>query len=105
MIRLALIYGGASSEHSVSCVTALGVFSAIDKSKYEVVPIGITTSGKFVLNPISPDWKLADSPKVLDGVEVFPALGGGPWKTAAGDDLGVIDIVFPVLHLLSLIHI
>ena len=98
MIRLALIYGGASSEHSVSCVTALGVFSAIDKSKYEVVPIGITTSGKFVLNPISPDWKLADSPKVLDGVEVFPALGGGPWKTAAGDDLGVIDIVFPVLH-------
>ncbi len=98
MIRLALIYGGASSEHSVSCVTALGVYSAIDKSKYEVIPIGITTSGKFVLNPISPDWKLADSPVVSDGVEVYPALGGGSWKTALGDDLGVIDIAFPVLH-------
>ena len=98
MIRLALIYGGASSEHSVSCVTALGVYSAIDKSKYEVIPIGITTAGKFVLNPISPDWKLADSPKVSDGVEVYPALGGGSWKTALGDDLGVIDIAFPVLH-------
>ncbi len=98
MIRLALIYGGASSEHSVSCVTALGVFAAIDKSKYEVIPIGITPSGKFVLNPISTSWKLADSPKVLDGIEVYPALGGGSWKTAAGDDLGVIDIAFPVLH-------
>ncbi|MFM1958451.1 MAG: hypothetical protein RI929_814 [Actinomycetota bacterium] len=98
MIRLALIYGGASSEHSVSCVTALGVYSAIDKSKYEVIPIGITPAGKFVLNPISPDWKLADSPQVPDGVEVYPALGGGSWKTAAGQDLGVIDIAFPVLH-------
>jgi D-alanine-D-alanine ligase len=98
LIRLALIYGGASSEHSVSCVTALGVYSAIDKSKYEVIPIGITPAGKFVLNPISPDWKLADSPQVPDGVEVYPALGGGSWKTAAGQDLGVIDIAFPVLH-------
>jgi len=98
LIRLALIYGGESSEHSVSCVTALGVYSAIDKSKYEVIPIGITPAGKFVLNPISPDWKLADSPQVPDGVEVYPALGGGSWKTAAGQDLGVIDIAFPVLH-------
>lgn len=98
MIRLALIYGGASSEHSVSCVTALGVYSAIDKSKYEVIPIGITQAGKFVLNPISPDWKLVDSPVVQDGPEVFPALGGGTWKTASGEDLGVIDIAFPVLH-------
>ena len=98
MIRLALIYGGASSEHSVSCVTALGVYSAIDKSKYEVIPIGITRLGKFVISPISPDWKLADNPQVQDGVEVFPALGGGDWKTATGEDLGRIDIAFPVLH-------
>jgi D-alanine-D-alanine ligase len=98
LIRLALIYGGASSEHSVSCVTALGVYSAIDKSKYEVIPIGITPSGKWVLSPISPDWKLSDAPVVPDGPEVYPALGGGSWKSAAGDDLGVIDIAFPVLH-------
>ena len=98
MIRLALIYGGASSEHSVSCVTALGVYSAIDKSKYEVVPVGITPTGKFVLNPISSDWKLADSPTVTDGPEVYPALGGGPWRTSEGVDLGVFDIAFPVLH-------
>ena len=98
MIRLALIYGGASSEHSVSCVTALGVYSAIDKSKYEVIPIGITPAGKFVLNPISTDWKLSDSPTVRDGIEVYPALGGGPWRMADGTDLGVIDIAFPVLH-------
>ena len=98
MIRLALIYGGASSEHSVSCITALGVYSAIDKSKYEVIPIGITPAGKFVLNPISADWKLSDSPTVRDGIEVYPALGGGRWRMADGTDLGVIDIAFPVLH-------
>lgn len=98
MIRLALIYGGQSSEHSVSCVTALGVYNAIDKSKYEVIPIGITRTGKFMLNEISPNWKLADNPEVQVGDEVFPAVGGGNWRTASGVDLGVVDVAFPVLH-------
>ena len=44
MQRIALVYGGESSEHSVSCVTAVGVIAAIDTSKYEVIPVGITKS-------------------------------------------------------------
>jgi D-alanine-D-alanine ligase len=98
MIQIALIFGGESSEHSVSCVTALGVYSAIDKSKYEVVPVGITKGGKFTLQEISADWKLADNPEVQLTDEVYPALGGGSWKTASGVDLGVFDLAFPVLH-------
>ena len=64
MLKLALIYGGKSSEHSVSCVTALGVHEAIDKQKYEIIPVGITPSGKFVLEPVNPQWQLDGWPKV-----------------------------------------
>ncbi|MFM1951019.1 MAG: hypothetical protein RL418_706, partial [Actinomycetota bacterium] len=98
MIRLALLFGGQSAEHSVSCVTALGVFSAIDKTKYEVVPVGITKDGRFTIQQVSPDWTLADNPEVAMTDEVFIPLGAGSWRTASGKDLGVIDIVFPVLH-------
>ena len=100
MPRLALIYGGASPEHSVSLVSALGVFGAIDKEKYEVIPVGITKSGRYVLEPISADWKLADQPEVNeDSPELLFPLGGGELRMAAtGMSLGKIDIAFPVLH-------
>lgn len=99
MIKLALIYGGESSEHSVSCVTALGVIGAIDQSKYEVIPVGITKTGKFVLEPVNPDWKLEDFPEVSeDAPELLLPLGGGELRMASGISLGKIDIAFPVLH-------
>lgn len=99
MIRLALIYGGASPEHSVSCVTALGVYSAIDRKRYEVVPIGVTPSGRFVLHSIDSKWKLSDYPKVSEASpEVVMPLGGGELKLASGESLGPVDIAFPVLH-------
>lgn len=98
-MKLALIYGGASPEHSVSCVTALGIYSAIDQSKYEVIPIGITKSGKFVHHPISPNWKLADYPSVSESApELVMPLGGGELVLQSGQSLGRIDIAFPVLH-------
>ena len=53
MKTIALIYGGQSSEHSVSCVTALGVLSAIDQSKFRVIQVGITKSGRFTEFPVS----------------------------------------------------
>lgn len=98
-MKLALIYGGASPEHSVSCVTALGIYSAIDKTKYEVIPIGITKAGKFVHHPINPIWKLADYPVVDHSArELVMPLGGGELRFASGESLGRIDIAFPVLH-------
>jgi D-alanine-D-alanine ligase len=97
--RVALIYGGASSEHSVSCVTAVGVLSAIDLEKYEVVEIGITEHGKFVLESINPDWKLADFPKVSSlSPELIMPLGGGELRLTSGQSLGKIDLAFPLLH-------
>lgn len=99
-IRLALIYGGASSEHSVSCSTAAGVYRAIDKEKYEVIPIGITRSGKFVLEPIPESVSLDAWPEVSEeSPELLFPIGGGELRMAAtGISLGKIDIAFPVLH-------
>ena len=47
--RVAVVFGGRSGEHTISCATAAGVLSAIDRERYEVVPIGITMEGKWVL--------------------------------------------------------
>ena len=48
---VALLFGGRSSEHSISCATAAGVLAAIDRDKYRVLPIGITHDGAFTLQP------------------------------------------------------
>ena len=100
MLKLALIYGGKSSEHSVSCVTALGVHEAIDQTKYEIIPVGITPSGRFVLEPVNPEWELSGWPKVSEeSPELVLPVGGGELRMAAtGMSLGKIDIAFPVLH-------
>ena len=49
--RVAVLFGGRSSEHAVSCVTAAGVLGAINKDKYDVIPIGIAKTGQWVLAP------------------------------------------------------
>ena len=47
-LKVVLLFGGRSSEHSISCATAAGVMGAIDRSKYDLIPVGITQSGLFV---------------------------------------------------------
>ena len=47
-LRVVLLFGGRSSEHSISCATASGVLGAIDRSKYEIIPVGITKQRVFV---------------------------------------------------------
>ena len=47
--RVAVVFGGRSSEHAISCVTAGSVLKAIDRTAYDVVPIGIATDGRWVL--------------------------------------------------------
>ncbi len=49
--RVAIICGGKSSEHEISCISANGILNAIDRSKFEPVLIGITKSGKWLLLP------------------------------------------------------
>ncbi len=94
--RVMLLFGGQSAEHDVSRVTAVAVARALDPAKYEVVPVGITTDGR---------WLLADDARrMLDsGRDALPdafAVEGEPVPVpAAGRSDGVeADVVFPLLH-------
>ena len=52
--RVAVVFGGRSSEHGISCVTAGSVLAAIDREAYDVVPVGIATDGRWVLEADEP---------------------------------------------------
>ena len=96
-IKVAIICGGKSSEHEISCVSASGVMSAIDTNKFEPVLIGITKSGKWLLLPNDINFSIVNGalPSVPEsGLEV---IIGNNTLQAGGKDLA-IDVVFPVLH-------
>ncbi|MBA3744682.1 D-alanine--D-alanine ligase family protein [Sporichthya sp.] len=106
--RVAVIFGGRSSEHAVSCVSAGSVLRAIDRSVYEVVPIGISTEGRWVLGVDDPDRLVIRDGKLPEVDSTRPAvvLPGDPTTRALSvfDEsqpsgaLGDLDVVFPVLH-------
>ena len=106
--RVAVVFGGRSSEHAVSCMTAAGVLRALDRDRYDVVPVGIATDGRWVL--------AADDPAALEahGRDLPSVDGDGPGvlvPTSTSDrslvtlragevptTLGEVDVVFPLLH-------
>ncbi|MEV0265302.1 D-alanine--D-alanine ligase family protein [Streptomyces sp. NPDC050617] len=110
--RVAVVFGGRSSEHAISVVTAGAVLRAIDRAKYDVLPIGIATDGRWALTADDPERmaitgrelpsvaQLAESP---DGAVV---LSADPTSReivytepgAVPKALGDVDVVFPVLH-------
>lgn len=107
-LRVALLFGGRSSEHSISCATAAGVMGAIDRDKYELIPIGITQKGQFTLAEDNRDrFKLPAPGEPLPVVEFegrsieFNFDGSHELTLIEGESrssLGKIDVVFPVLH-------
>ncbi|MEU6813786.1 D-alanine--D-alanine ligase family protein [Streptomyces sp. NPDC046860] len=110
--RVAVVFGGRSSEHGISTVTAGAVLGAIDRTKYDVLPIGITRDGRWVLTADEPArMAIADrrTPEVLDVAEsteggvvlpVDPANREVVYSEpgAVPKALGEVDVVFPVLH-------
>ncbi len=110
-VRVAVVFGGRSAEHAVSCASAGLVLGAIDRDRYDVVPIGIARDGRWVLTSGDPA-RLAltsgSSPSVeavaTPGVSVTPAAGpsggalvfSGP--AAVPPELGEVDVVLPLLH-------
>jgi len=107
-IRVAVVFGGRSTEHAISCVSAGSVLSALDRDRYEVVPIGITTDGRWVLAPDDPA-ALTISDRDLPQVDSRGAalvLAGDPTvkslvvldAAASPPELGSVDVVFPLLH-------
>src|SRR6188474_2352038 len=53
-LRVAVIFGGRSSEHAVSCVSAASVLANLDPARFEVLAVGITPDGSWVLGPAEP---------------------------------------------------
>ena len=126
-LRVGILFGGRSGEHEVSLLSAASVFNAIDKNKFEVVPIGITKAGRWVtasdaerllqgqfhehderhLRAGDPDATSAAA--VLEKGEAVivppePKAAIAPFETdapparRASDRAINVDIVFPVLH-------
>ncbi|MBC8092232.1 MAG: D-alanine--D-alanine ligase A, partial [Pseudonocardia sp.] len=79
-VRVAVVFGGRSSEHAVSCVSAGSVLSHLDPERFEIVPVGITPDGAWVLGP-DDVRELAISNRELpsvDGSRTALALPGDP---------------------------
>lgn len=108
---VALLFGGRSGEHGISCITAGGILGAIDREKYNVIAVGITRAGRWVQVSDDPaDWTFVDgrAPEVgEDGPEVLlPASRHRPGepielrtvREGRVEPLAAVDVVFPLLH-------
>ncbi|CCI54465.1 D-alanine--D-alanine ligase family protein [Nostocoides jenkinsii] len=107
-VRVALLFGGRSSEHAVSCATAAGVMRAIDRAAYDIIPIGIAPDGRWVVvaddptpleltathRPSVPD----DAPGVIVPTSTRDRVLRSMSATSVPNQLGEVDVVFPLLH-------
>jgi D-alanine-D-alanine ligase len=107
--RIAVVFGGRSSEHAISCVTAGSVLAAIDRDRYDVVPIGIATDGRWVLESGDPERLRIEGPGRLPEVDGDRATIALAPESSSTDlvvtepsqpprTLGEVDVVFPLLH-------
>ena len=98
-VRVAVLFGGRSAEHEVSILSARNVFGAIDRSRYDVVAIGISRDGRWRLVSESSD---AQATVPASGAEIMLVPGGRGQAAiigaAAASDIEPIDVLFPVLH-------
>jgi D-alanine-D-alanine ligase len=107
-VRVAVVYGGRSSEHAISCVSAGSILRNLDPERFEVVAVGITPGGSWVLTDgRSETLAITDGrlPQVSgeSGTELaLPAdpVRGGQLRSLGqgGEILATVDVVFPVLH-------
>lgn len=104
-IRVAVVFGGRSSEHAISCVSAGSVIAALDPARYDVVPIGITTDGRWVLESAEPGRLALGPAGELPGVSSDREVALSPSAEvvvsepgAVPRSLGEVDVVFPVMH-------
>ncbi len=107
--RVAVVFGGRSNEHAISCVTAGSVLAAIDRSAYDVVPIGIARDGRWVLESDDPGRlaitvgdRLPEVDSARAAVSLVRVDGATDLVVRAAHEppstLGEVDVVFPVLH-------
>ncbi|MFC5370322.1 D-alanine--D-alanine ligase family protein [Arcanobacterium bovis] len=108
-IRIALIYGGSSGEHPISCATAGAVMASLDSQRYDVVSIAIRKDGTWVPGETDPEKLQLNSastevPPSDERVVLAPGDGSQELMVVAADSgevvrsLGAVDVVFPLLH-------
>jgi D-alanine-D-alanine ligase len=108
-VRVAVIYGGRSNEHAISCVSAGSILRNLDPARFDAVSIGITREGAWVLTGGDPDRLAITSgqlPEVTEStgpVLALPADFDGPGELVSfsggvAQSLAAVDVVFPVLH-------
>ena len=107
--RVAVVFGGRSTEHAISCVSAGSILAALDPDEFEVVPVGITREGQWVLTSGDPA-RLAiagrELPEITASSGTAVVLPADPTERglvfldpADGvSALGSVDVVFPALH-------
>ena len=98
-LKIAVLFGGRSTEHAVSCVSAVSIIKNLDKNKYDIVPIGITTDGDWL--PYSGSTELLPADKWVEPARA--ENGFTPVKGKCSLELGIkamsgCDCVLPVLH-------
>lgn len=105
--RVLVLFGGRSSEHAISCLSAGSVLDQLDRERFEVIGVGITRDGAWVLGPSDGCALRLDGrtlPEITSGDAVaLPTEGGRPElvrldPARAGEVVGAVDVVIPVLH-------
>ncbi|TME02015.1 MAG: D-alanine--D-alanine ligase [Chloroflexi bacterium] len=110
-LRIGLIFGGRSGEHEVSLASATSVMANLDKKKYEVVPIGITKEGGWLLGTeparlMAAEQHINHTENTETETTTAVTLTGDPRMRRlipleSGEQLqdnGALDVIFPVLH-------
>jgi D-alanine-D-alanine ligase len=107
-VRVAVVFGGRSGEHAISCVSAGSVLANLDRERFDVVPVGITRDGAWVVGADDPRELAIDDRALpsVDGSRPALALPGDPTRGGllvlehgrAGEVFAGVDVVFPVLH-------
>ena len=104
-IRVAILFGGRSAEHEVSLQSAKNVSEAIDKTKYDVILIGIDREGHWYLNESSHFLLHADDPAQISmkhrniKLAMIPGSASNPIFPLKGEkSIGELDVIFPILH-------
>ncbi len=96
--RVGILFGGRSGEHEVSLASARSVMGAMDRERYEIVPIGITRSGHWVASEMSLAMMEAAVGGTVSADEIEARLAAVSTPFPDLSALAALDVIFPVLH-------